>query len=123
MNLTLKYTLVSMIATAADFSVFKLLEYANLSFAAIATLIGMLVGTLITWLLYRYWVFEKSTESEAHQRGSFLIGQTFSIAANVVMTAIVTDYLSFARLPSRVFTSVLVWCAMYFFNRKVVFKV
>ena len=123
MNLTLKYTIVSIIATVADFSIFKLLEYANLSFVATATLIGMLVGTFVTWLLYRYWVFKKSTESEAHQRSSFFIGQVFSITSNVIMTAIVSDYLGFARLPSRVFTSVLVWFLMYFFNRKIVFKV
>ncbi len=123
MNLTLKYTIVSIIATVADFSVFKLLEYANLSFVATATLIGMLIGTFVTWLLYRYWVFKKSKESEAHQRNNFLVGQAFSIASNVIMTAIVSDYLGFARLPSRVFTSVLVWFLMYFFNRKIVFKV
>jgi putative flippase GtrA len=123
MNLTIKYTIVSIIATAADLSLFKLLELANWSYAAAATLLGMLLGTLITWILYRIWVFRDSTESEAHQRNNFLIGQAFSILFNVLMTALVTDYLGFARMPSRVFTSVLVWVLMYFFNRKVVFKV
>jgi putative flippase GtrA len=123
LNLTIKYTLVSLLATAADFTVFKLLAMVKLNFEAFGTLIGMVVGATISWTLHRYWVFETSTASETHKRSSYLLGQLLCIGLNVALMALVADYLQFARMPSRVFTSIAVWVVLYFFNRKVVFKI
>lgn len=123
MNLTVKYTIVSLMATAADFSIFKLLENVAVGFHAVATLIGMLVGAVVSWTLHRYWVFEASAESENHKRSTYLIGQFLCVALNVGLMAIVADWLNFPRMPSRVVTSITVWLIIYFFNRKVVFKV
>jgi putative flippase GtrA len=123
MNLTIKYTIVSLLATGADFTVFKLLEVLQLNSEAFATLIGMIVGAVVSWTLHRFWVFESSTASETHKRGTYFLGQLLCIGLNVALMALVADFLHFERMPSRVFTSVVVWIVLYFFNRKVVFKV
>jgi putative flippase GtrA len=123
MNLTVKYTIVSLAATSADFSVFKLLEYAHFSYEAFATFVGMLIGAIVSWSLHRYWVFTQSTESEKHKKSSYFFGQLLCVALNVALMGIVADALGFPRMASRIFTSVAVWLVLYWFNRRVVFKV
>jgi putative flippase GtrA len=122
-KMTFQYTIVSLLATAADFSFFTIWGWLIKSPESIATFFSMLVGALVSWTMHRTWVFEKSTESKAHKRKSYLLGFMMSIGLNVSFMAVVADLLALPRMLSRIFTSLLVWVISYWFNRKIVFKV
>ena len=122
-RLTIQYTIVSLLATTADFTFFVIWGWFIKSPDFIATFFGMLVGAIVSWTLHRYWVFEKSKESEMHKRSSYLVGFLMSIGLNVSFMAVAADLLALPRMLSRIFTSLLVWVISYWFNRKIVFKV
>jgi putative flippase GtrA len=122
-RLSLQYTAVSLIATAADMSVFTMLAYISTQYNALATLIGMLIGAVISWLLHRYWVFTHSTVDLRQQRVRYITGIVLTVLLNVGLMAVFADWLQFARLPTRIITSVLVWAILFWFNRRIVFNV
>jgi putative flippase GtrA len=121
--LTIKYTAVSLLATVADFAVFSLLVLVSTVYNALATLAGMLVGALISWLLHRYWVFAHSTVRVQAQQLRYAAGIIFTIVLNVGLMAVLADWLVLPRMPSRVVVAIGVWVLLFWFNKKVVFKV
>jgi putative flippase GtrA len=117
-----KYIIVSLLATVADLTVFTFWKNVTTSSAA-ATLAGMTVGAVVTWILYRFWVFTHSQESEKHQMKTFFLGVLVCIGLNVALMALCVDYLEFPNFPSRIVTSVFIWLLLYWYNNRVVFKV
>jgi putative flippase GtrA len=122
-RLSLQYTVVSLLATAADLTVFSALALISTQYNALATLIGMLVGAVISWLLHRYWVFAHSTVSPGRQQFRYITGIVLTVVLNVGLMAVFADWLEFPRFPTRIITSVLVWAILFWFNRRIVFNV
>lgn len=121
--LTIKYTAVSLLATVADFTVFSLLTFIFTGYNALITLVGMLVGVAISWLLHYYWVFAHTTVQVQQQQLRYAAGIVFTIVLNVGLMAILADWLVLPRMPSRVAVAIGVWVLLFWFNKKVVFKV
>lgn len=122
-RLTLQYTIVSLLATASDFSFFIFWGFMVKSADSIATFFSMLVGAIVSWTLHRTWVFSASEVGRKKKMGRYFSGVVLSILLNVVLVALLADFLQLPRIVSRVAASITVWAAIYWFNRKVVFKI
>jgi putative flippase GtrA len=121
--LTIKYATVSLLASVVDFTVFSLLAFISMRYNALATLAGMLAGVVVSWLLHCHWVFAHSIVQTQQQRLRYAAGIVCTIILNVGLMAIFADWLVLPRMPSRVGVAVGVWGLLFWFNRKVVFKV
>jgi putative flippase GtrA len=119
----LKYSAVSLVATASDFTVSSLIVATNITYNFISTFLGMIVGAIVSWFLLNNWAFSHSQVAVEQRRFRFLLGVLLCIFLNVSLMAICTDYLSFPFFMSRVVIAVLVWIVIFWFNSKLVFKV
>jgi putative flippase GtrA len=122
-QLTLQYTVVSLLATAADFIVFMLLSVLTTSMASVATFFSMLVGTFVSWFLHQYWVFLSSKVENRQKKIRYVYGILLSMLLNVGMMSILADAAVFPRLLSRVISAMIVGITIYWFNRNFVFKI
>lgn len=121
-NMTLQYTIVSLLATTADFAFFWFWTHNFPTSAAIATLLSMAVGAVVSWTLHRTWVFSDSTVKRMKKMSRYFFGVALSIALNVFFMALLVDVFHFPDFLSRVFSSITVWAIIYTFNRKIVFQ-
>lgn len=121
---TLKYTSVSLLATAMDFTVFSIcISLLSNQFYVLFTLLGMLAGGVVSWTLHRLWVFEKSQVSRKKKRLRYVIGFILSIVLNLAFMYASSEWLQIPLFWGRVTTSITVWVIIYWFNSSVVFKI
>ncbi|MFN4253912.1 MAG: GtrA family protein [Saprospiraceae bacterium] len=118
-----KYTIVSLLATAADFSVFSAVTWATEFYTVAATSIGMAGGALVSWTLHRSWVFAHSERDETTKRGLYFSGVLLSVFLNVALMGILVDLLFLPRMGCRVVVATAVWAILFWFNRRIVFNV
>lgn len=121
-NMTLQYTIVSLLATSADFLFFWFWTHHFPTSAATSTLLSMAVGAVVSWTLHRTWVFSDSTVKRAKKMSRYFLGVALSIALNVFFMALLVDILALPEFISRIFSSITVWAIIYTFNRKIVFQ-
>lgn len=119
-----KYSTTSVAATAVDFSVFYLLglSVGNLPDSA-AALLSVICGAWVSWTLHRRWVFTHSEVGLRAAGSRYFAGVLLCIALNAVAVALLCDVLGFQRMFGRAMAAVSAWVVVYWFNRRVVFKV
>lgn len=121
---TLKYTSVSLIATAMDFIVFTIcISLISNQFYVFSTLLGMLAGGVVSWTLHRVWVFEKSEVPHKTKRLRYSIGFILSVLLNLAFMYASREWLQMPLFWGRVATSITVWAIIYWFNSSIVFKI
>ncbi len=120
---TAKYTLVSLVATAADLSVFSALVFLEIPFYALATFMGLATGAVASWSLNRRWVFAESTVELRQQRLRYFNVTALSFFLNMVLMAVCVEFCGLTLMPSRVLTGILAWAVGYWINCRFVFEV
>jgi len=118
-----KYTIVSLAATATDFSVFTFLAWSTECYVVAATLLGMGCGAVVSWTLHRLWVFAHSEQPPSSKRILYASGVLLSFFLNASLMGILVDCLLLPRLACRVFVATSVWAVLFWFNKRIVFKV
>lgn len=118
-----KYTIVSLVATATDFSVFTLLIWCTECYVVAATVFGMCCGAIVSWSLHRLWVFAHSEQRPSSKRILYASGVLLSFFLNATLMGILVDCLLLPRLGCRVFVATFVWAVLFWFNKRIVFKV
>jgi putative flippase GtrA len=121
--LTLRYTAVSLMATTLDFLVFGLLGYVGMLANSAATLVSSTCGGLLAWVLYRRWVFADSTVRKWRVRSRYALGVVLGIGLNSALVGFFSDWFDIQRMWGRVLAATSTWGILYFFNRKIVFKI
>lgn len=121
---TLKYTSVSLIATAMDFIVFTIcISLISKQFYVFSTLLGMLAGGVVSWTLHKVWVFEKSEVPHKKKRLRYIVGFILSVLLNLAFMYASREWLQMPLFWGRVATSITVWAIIYWFNSSIVFKI
>ena len=119
-----KYSATSVAATAVDFSVFYLLGFSgeNLPDSA-AALLSAGCGAWVSWTLHRRWVFAHSEVGLRAASSRYFAGVLLCIALNALAVLLLCDVLALPRMLGRTVAAVSAWAVVYWFNRRVVFKV
>jgi putative flippase GtrA len=121
--LALRYTSVSLMATALDFSVFYVLGLVGTWPDSTCALVSAASGGLLAWWLYRFWVFADSTMHKWKIRSRYLMGVIMAILLNSLLVGLFSDLLDCHRMIARIFAATTTWALLYMFNRRVVFNI
>lgn len=119
----IKYTIVSLLATAADFTVFSIIVWLASFYTVVATLLGMAGGAMVSWTLHRLWVFAHSDREPLAKQRLYFFGILLSVFLNVALMWLLVDCLFFPQMTCRVLVATAVWAVLFWFNRRVVFNV
>lgn len=118
-----KYTVVSLLATAADFTVFSMLSLLLASYyVVVATLLGMASGAMVSWTLNRLWVFPDSDREHSVKRRLYFSGVLLSVFLNVALMWLLVSCLFLPQMACRLPVATAVWAVLFWFNRRVVFN-
>lgn len=119
-----RYTTVSLAATTVDFGVFHQMGFWGDHFPnGAAALLSAGCGAWVSWTLNRRWVFAHS-EVERWTAGSrYLAGVLLCIALNATVVTLLCDLWALPRMLGRTISAVSVWGMIYWFNRRIVFRV
>jgi putative flippase GtrA len=123
MNFHTKYALVSVFATALDFTIFFGISHFSTVAGSVATFTGACAGGVLSYFLHAKWVFSASKVEPRAMTVRYVAGVLLSIFLNSIFVGISCDWLDFPRIPSRILAAVLAWIVIFWFNRRVVFKV
>jgi putative flippase GtrA len=118
----MRYTMVSLIATAVDFSVFFALGWVQALNNSMSTFVSAVCGGIVAWWLYRFWVFADSTVHKWKMRSRYVVGVLLGIVLNALLMGILADTLEIQRMLARMLSATTIWCLLYVFNRRVVFN-
>jgi putative flippase GtrA len=119
-----RYTTVSLTATAVDFLLFLLFNTLHERFpAGLATLLSASGGALISWRLNYRWVFVHTAVKRRSAGQRYMLGVLLCIGLNVLAVIFFCDVMSLPRMLGRILAAIAVWLIIYWFNRRVVFKV
>lgn len=122
--LTIRYTTVSLLATSLDFLVFHGLGYWGKALPnGAAAVLSAGCGALVSWLLNRYWVFAHSQVGTWSAGARYLLGVGMCIVLNGLAVALLCDTFQLPRMWGRTVAALSVWVVLFWFNRRVVFRV
>ena len=123
-SMIFRYGTVSLAATSVDLSVFHLLGFWNHPLPnGAAALLSASCGAWVSWTLNRRWVFGHSDVTRWKAGSRYLAGVLLCIALNATLVALCCDALNFPRMTGRVISAISAWGIIYWFNRRVVFRV
>ena len=123
-SLTFRYATVSLTATAVDFLFFFLLGRLSAHFpAGLAALLSTSCGAVVSWNLNYRWVFSHSGVKRRGAGRRYVAGVLLCIGLNVLAVMLLCDILALPRMLGRTLAAISVWLFIYWFNRKVVFRV
>jgi len=120
----LRYTTVSLLATSLDFAVFYAFGFFGKNLpGGMAALLSAGCGAWVSWTLNARWVFVRSEVGRRAAGGRYFAGVLLCIALNALAVLLLCDVLAWPRMLGRTVAAGTVWAVMYWFNRRVVFRV
>lgn len=122
-NSVLPYMVNSVVATAADFSVFHI-GLTQLGCEAVwATFLGNCVGAVLSFFMLRFWVFADAAPASLKLRmAKFAVGVCLIMLTNAVLVAFFHHICIFPAWPSRIGAAIGAWLVGFLFNRHIVFE-
>ena len=122
--MTLRYITVSLAATSVDFAAFHALGFFGENLPdGTAALLSAGCGAWVSWTLNRRWVFAHSEVARRVAGSRYFAGVLLCVALNALAVLLLCDVLALPRMLGRTVAAGSVWGAMYWFNRRVVFRV
>ncbi len=119
-----RYSTTSVVATGVDFFVFYLLGFLGKNLPdGVAALLSAGCGAWVSWTLNRLWVFAHSDVERWTAGSRYVAGVLLCIALNAILVAVLCDALTLPRMFGRAIAAISVWGVIYWFNRRVVFRV
>lgn len=119
-----RYQLASTVATFLDFAVTVILTEAASIWYLISTSAGSLSGGIAGFILGRKWVFNASSFHGGSQALRYLIAWGGSILLNISGVYLLTNFLKFNYLHSKIITVVTVGIFFnYLLQKKFVFSI
>lgn len=117
-----KYGSVSVAATSADFAMFYVAMTLSGAAPVLATIIGRTVGSVISFLLHRTWVFRYSKKRNGNMlKVKYIMGIFIGMGLNATGVWFLNGALGLDPWPSRILTATTVWFSGFLFNKKIVF--
>jgi putative flippase GtrA len=115
---------VSLLATSVDFGVFHSLGWwSSVLPNGVAAFVSAGCGAVVSWLLNRYWVFAHAAVATWSAGVRYLLGVGLCIVLNALAVAILCDTFQLPRMWGRTMAALSVWVVLFWFNRRVVFRV
>jgi putative flippase GtrA len=119
----LQYALNSVLATAADFTIFFLLtHYTNVEIM-LSTILGNAAGAIVSFFLLYHWVFRDHSTKKWHR---YMPRFAFGVAVCTVSNSLLTGFLhySFQLEPvlARIAAAILTWMLGYQLNKQIFVK-
>jgi putative flippase GtrA len=118
-----KYTAVSLISTAVDFLIFGIMAYFTNFPNSFSTALSASGGGWLSYIMHKNWVFLDTKRKKNSIRWRYFVGVLLGIVANVLLVGIFCDHFACPPMYGRILASLGVWVAVFWFNKKVVFKV
>lgn len=91
-----------------DFLVFIVLTNVCSIWYVVATATGAFVGAVVNFLIGRYWVFDSTERKIQDQAFRYAIVALGSLLLNTLGVYLVTEYLGFLPLHSKIIVAILV---------------
>lgn len=117
-TLFFKFQAAAIIATLVDFTVtIVLTEIVGINYL-ISTSTGSIIGGIVNFLLGRKWVFKADYLPAGRQLFRYLITWAISILLNITCVIILTEFVKFNYIISKIITAVLIGITFNFSMQK-----
>lgn len=117
-----RYTLMGVTGFGVDLAVFSVLLYVCMAHYLVATIIGFVVGSSVTYLLSCRYVFDPQVRSVSRSYAVFLSISVGAVALTSLGMYLAVDRMEAGPVPARVIVASLIGMVSFVLHKKVSFR-